>query len=100
MSEDRTEVLPPIASAALGIAWIALFGYRWIAAPFLLAAGILSPSVVADLDDRVLFRVYLVLLAITVVVIVLRAMRGSSRQSNDRGGSGPEGRSNSPSNAG
>lgn len=73
------EVLPPVAEKLFGLAWILLFAGRWIAVPFLLAARLVTPTFVADLDDRVLMRLYLVLLAATVLVAVLRAMRGAKQ---------------------
>ena len=84
MNEDSGEasdgVLPPEVDQLLGLAWILLFAGRWIAVQFLLAARILSSTAAADLDDRVLTRLYLVLLAVTVIVVALRAMRGVKRK--------------------
>ncbi|HLJ54810.1 MAG TPA: hypothetical protein VKT77_07190 [Chthonomonadaceae bacterium] len=100
MSDEAADVLPPAVNGSLAAAWILLFGFRWIATPFLLAAGILSPSGVADLDDRVLIRIYLVLLAITVVVTVLRVLRGSSRMTGAASGSRPEQSAGQPRQAG
>ena len=80
------DVLPPVVNQLLGLAWIALFAGRWIVVQLLLAGNVLAPSMVADLDDRVLMRIYLVLLAVTVLVSVLRAMRnGRSGSASDRG---------------
>jgi len=81
MHEDAGEasdtVLPPVINQLLGLAWIALFAGRWIVVQLLLAARVLSSTMVADLDDRILIRLYLILLAVTVMVVVLRAMRGA-----------------------
>ena len=75
------EVLPPAVNTLLGLSWILLFAGRWILAQLLLAAGVLTPNTVADLDDRVLVRCYLALLAITIVVVVLRVMRAARARS-------------------
>ena len=75
------EVLPPAVNTLLGVSWILLFAGRWILVQLLLAAGVLSPNAVADLDDRVLVRCYLALLAITIVVVVLRIMRAARARS-------------------
>jgi hypothetical protein len=71
------DVLPPTVNLLLGLSWVLLFAGRWILPPFLLAAGVLSPTMVAELDDRILVRCYLLLLAVTIMVLVLRAMRGA-----------------------
>lgn len=87
MDESRRksqDVVPPIVSRALGISWIALFAGRWIVVQLLLAYGVFSASIVADLDDRVLQRVYLVLLAFTIMVVALRAVRASRLGASDR----------------
>ena len=82
------DVLPPVVNQLLGLAWIALFAGRWIVVQLLLAGNVLAPSMVADLDDRVLMRIYLILLAVTVLVSVLRAMRNdTSGSASDRGAS-------------
>ena len=83
---QSNDVLPPVVNQLLGLAWIALFAGRWIVVQFLLAWQVLTPNMVADLDDRILTRIYLVLLAVTVLVSVLRAMRnGKSASASDRG---------------
>lgn len=75
------DVLPPAASQLLGVSWVLLFAGRWIIVPLMLAAGIVSPSLVADVDDRILVRCYLALLAVSITVLILRAMRGARVQS-------------------
>ena len=83
---QTNDVLPPVVNQLLGLAWIALFAGRWIVVQLLLAGQVLSPNMVADLDDRVLVRIYLVLLAVTVLVSVLRSMRnGKAGSAPDRG---------------
>ena len=78
---SRDDVLPPLANDLLGIAWILLFTVRWAGVNLLLAAGLMNAAMVSDLDDRVLFRCYLILFAVTVLVIALRAVRGAAARS-------------------
>jgi hypothetical protein len=78
--EDGKDVVPPALNQLLGAAWIALFSGRWIVIPLLVAARFASPSLVADLDDTVLFRFYLMLVAVTILVVVLRLMRRTKKQ--------------------
>jgi hypothetical protein len=89
--DNTADVLPPAAGRLLGISWVLLFAGRWVVVSLLLAAGVLTPAMVTDLDDGILVRCYLVLLAVTVAVLVLRAMRSakarnvaSSPQQSDR----------------
>ena len=72
------DVVPPMVATLLGLSWVVLFAGRWILVQLLLAAGLLSSFMVADLDNGVLIRCYLALVAITVVVLVLRSLRGLS----------------------
>lgn len=74
---EGKDVLPPALNRLLGLSWVILFGGRWICVPFLLAAGALSPSAVADLDDRFLLYCYILLLTASILVLVLRAMRSA-----------------------
>ena len=74
------DVLPPALNQLLGAAWIALFSGRWICVPLLLAARLIPASLVADLDDKVLFRLYLIMVAATILVVVLRLMRRTKGQ--------------------
>jgi hypothetical protein len=73
---EGKDVLSPGLNRLLGLAWVVLFGGRWICVPFLLAAGVLNTSAVADLDDRFLLYCYTLLLTASILVLVLRAMRG------------------------
>jgi hypothetical protein len=75
---DRSpaDVLPPTANLLLGLCWVVLFAGRWILPPFLFAAGVLTPSTLSEIDYHILVRCYLALLAVTITVLILRAMRG------------------------
>jgi hypothetical protein len=75
---DRSpaDVLPPTANLLLGLCWVVLFAGRWILPPFLFSAGVLTPSTLSEIDDHILVRCYLALLAVTITVLILRAMRG------------------------
>ena len=81
---ESNDVLPPGINQALGLAWVLLFAGRWIGGPLLLGARVLTPSMISDLDDRVLVRCYLALLAATILVVVLRTMRRGKAQSTRR----------------
>jgi hypothetical protein len=81
-TENNKDVVPPALNVILGAAWIALFSVRWICIPLLLASRLATSNLVADLDDRVLIRVYLILVAITILVVVLRLMRRAARPPN------------------
>jgi hypothetical protein len=69
------DVLPPHLRTALIVLWVALFGGRWLLIPALLAAGAVSAPDMDRLDGGILLQIYLVLLVITVLVAVLRAVR-------------------------
>jgi len=72
---QTADVLPPNANTLLGICWVTLFAGRWLLAPMLIAAGLLSATQIADLDDGILVRIYTLLLAATILVVALRAVR-------------------------
>jgi hypothetical protein len=74
---DAPDVLPETATRLLAVGWILLFGGRWIGVTLLLAAGLLSADQAADLDRGLLLWCYLVLLVITLIVVILRALRGA-----------------------
>ena len=74
-SENTPDVVPPIALQLLAALWILLFAGRWIGITFLLAARVLVPEQVAILDDSVLKMAYLLLLVVTLIVLILRALR-------------------------
>ena len=77
--EDKTpDVLPPAGNALMALLWILLFGGRWIGVPLLQAAGLVNAEQIALLDELVLGRVYLLLLAVTLIVLALRAVRRAS----------------------
>ncbi len=69
------DVLPPNANTLLGLCWVLLFAGRWLLAPVLIATGLLSATQIADLDDGILVRIYTLLLAATILVVALRAVR-------------------------
>ncbi len=71
------DVLPPPVNRILALLWILLLGGRWIVVTWLLAAGALKRDEVAAWDDGILLRCYLTLLAVTLVVVALRAVRAS-----------------------
>ena len=81
IDEPAGDILPLAALDLLAAAWVVLFMGRWVVVQLLLAASLLTPSMVSDLDDRLLFRCYLVLLAVTIVVLALRAVRGATARS-------------------
>ncbi len=72
---DTSDVLPAWANQILILLWLLLFGGRWLLPPALQMAGLLSPRQLAALDETVLLKLYLLLLAATCVVVALRAVR-------------------------
>ena len=72
-----SDVLPPPVNRILALLWILLLGGRWIVVTWLLAAGVLTREQVAGWDEGVLLRCYLILLAITLVVVALRSVRAA-----------------------
>lgn len=80
-SDPSKDVVPRLLNQILGAAWIALFSGRWICIPLLLAFRLIPSSLVADLDDSVLFRLYLILVAITILVVALRLLRRATERS-------------------
>jgi hypothetical protein len=78
MPENETpDVWPAWANQILILLWLLLFGGRWLFAPVLQLSGTLDAAQLAALDEGVLLKLYLILLAITFVVIALRAVRVS-----------------------
>ena len=76
MSENKTpDVLPSWANQTLILLWLLLFGGRWLLPPILQMAGVLSAQQLAALDEFILLKLYLVLLAVTCIVVALRAVR-------------------------
>ena len=71
---DAPDVLPGAVIETLSLLWIALFGGRWICVSLLQWNGILAPEQVAALDANVLSRAYVVLLALTALVLMLRVL--------------------------
>jgi hypothetical protein len=76
-ANETPDVLPAWANQTLILLWLLLFGGRWLFAPALQLAGLLSGPQLAALDENVLLKLYLVLLAITCVAAALRAVRTS-----------------------
>lgn len=74
-TEASPDVLPPLANLAMAALWLLLFGGRWIGGNLLLATGALTPAQLAVWDETLLLRIYLVLFAITVLVLALRFVR-------------------------
>lgn len=75
LEPETSDVLPDPVNRLLASAWILLFGGRWILVNFLLAFGVLNVSQVAVLDDPILLRCYLALFCVTLLVVILRALR-------------------------
>lgn len=91
----RADVLPPTGNQVLAALWIVLFAGRWIAVPFLQAAGLVDPAQLTVWDEGPLLRCYTVLFVITMVVVALRAVRRSqpappTQQHRTRSDSAPE----------
>ena len=77
--DNAPDVLPPLIRDLLILAWLLLFGGRWLLFPVLQALGALKPEQVATWDEAILLKLYLVLLAATILVVVLRAVRAAQR---------------------
>ena len=73
---EADDVLPPAVNQALAVSWVALFSFRSAGVFLLLLSGLLNVAQLEAFVDPVLFRLYMVLLAVSIVVIVLRVMRG------------------------
>ena len=77
------DVAPPVVIQTLTILWIVLFGGRWIGVSLLQWNGIISPEQVAAFDGGLLTRLYLILLAFTILIVALRFARRFSAPSSD-----------------
>ena len=73
---EAGDVFPPIINQALAAGWVVLFSFRSAGVFLLLLSGLLNVAQLEAFVDPVLSRLYMVLLATTIVVIVLRVMRG------------------------
>ncbi len=73
---DSGDVLPPIINQGLAVSWVVLFTFRSAGVFLLLLSGLLNVAQLEAYVDPILSRLYMVLLAVTIVVIVLRVMRG------------------------
>ena len=78
-TNETPDVAPPVALQTLALLWIALFGGRWIVVSLLQWNGLLAPERVGLLDTAILSRCYLILLAITILILALRGARLISR---------------------
>ena len=79
-NDDAPDVTPPLVRDLLILAWLLLFGGRWLVFPVLQLLGVLTPEQVAAWDEVILLKLYLVLLAATILIVVLRAVRGAQRE--------------------
>lgn len=61
LQEEPSALLPPIGRQLLILAWLLLFGGRWLIAPLLQINGLLTPQALAALDEGPLMKLYLVL---------------------------------------
>lgn len=101
-AQAAEDVAPDWALAALALAWVLLVGGRWLLAPAFQAAGLLGPQLLSSLDNGILLQLYLLLLAATVVLAVLRGVRawesraGGARVSARSSAVCPEGKRDQP----
>lgn len=72
---ESPALLPPIARQLLVLAWLLLFGGRWLIVPLLQANGLLAPQTLAALDDGLLIKLYLVLFVICCTLAVWQWVR-------------------------
>ena len=75
------DVASPVVIQTLSLLWIALFGGHWIVVSLLQWNSMVSPEQVAAFDADILSRVYLILLALTILVVALRVARRYSAPS-------------------
>lgn len=73
--KDPGAVLPPMFSDLIRLAWLLLLGGRWLLGYPLLYARVITLDQLVDLDTHILYRLYLLLLAVTIVVGALQVMR-------------------------
>src|SRR5690348_11953670 len=74
-AENTPDTQPQKGDMILAALWLLLFGGRWLLMPVLQVAGMVTPQQVTALDNGLLLELYLVLLAITCVMVALRAVR-------------------------
>lgn len=79
--DQGPDVLPEPLMQGLIAAWLLLFGGRWLLAPVLQWNLLLSPTDLHAWDENILLKLYLVLLAITLIVVALRWVRGVQARS-------------------
>ncbi|CCW34617.1 hypothetical protein CWRG_00355 [Chthonomonas calidirosea] len=75
LQEEPSALLPPIGRQLLILAWLLLFGGRWLIAPLLQINGLLTPQALAALDEGPLMKLYLVLFVICVTLAVWQWVR-------------------------
>jgi len=75
MQEETPALLPPIGRQLLVLAWLLLFGGRWLIAPLLQANGLLTPQTLSALDAGPLLKLYLVLFVICCTLAVWQWVR-------------------------
>lgn len=73
--KEPTDVLPPVVNALMALVWLLLFGGRWLIVLPLQALGAMTPEQVTALDDGPLTKIYVLALAVTLLVLALRAVR-------------------------
>ena len=73
-------------SRILTLCWVLLFGGHWVGLTLLNWFGFVSLPQIADWNDNLFSRLYLVLLAATILVLILRGIRekGSKDDQPDR----------------
>lgn len=84
-ADSTVTFLPPMVSRILMVGWLLLFAGRWLIVQGMSAAGLIAPELVETIDEKVLGRLYLLLLSVTLVTLVVRIVRGRSSQSEPLG---------------
>lgn len=82
MQTDRAEAIERV----LSLLWIVLFAGHWVGLTLLNWFGFVTLAQIAVLNESLFSRLYLVLLALTLLVLALRWMRerGSKGDQSDR----------------
>ena len=73
---ETVAFLPPWLSRGLILGWVLLFAGRWLVVQGMAAASLIGPEQVDSLDEKLLGRIYLLLLSVTLVTLALRIARG------------------------
>ena len=77
----KNRILPFAVNEILATLWIILLVGRYSIVFFLLISGVLNVAQLEAVVDPALSRVYLILFVISVVIVVLRVMRGMQTKS-------------------